>query len=294
MNDNNKLADFLSSQEIPFTREENSIIVNGCRITFIFDEYLIRSLNTGDRLTLEPLYSPIETVDCLFMLSEALPGRIEYIISNPFYYKQRAKRFLSSYVELNCRDRIAQIITAAKFGNCTVEESAASIIAAVTNKETTITIYPGENDLFPYFGQQYILPIPLSPADLINGKVSVIDFVIIETLVSCPNLIPYCLKVASGKSFTMFPVQLRKLMKQKHKGTPLRWRRRILKSSLKLIVYKLILSLLAEERNYSFIRTNNIEIWTQIACLYGIEKIDFPTLPKEFVEKLKGFSLTKF
>lgn len=287
-----KLIEYLFSKDIIFAEDEKSIICNGCRVIYD-DEYIITSLTTNKRITSVPIYTPEKVLEYLLRVPETLPQKITFILSDKSHFNIRKNQFLST-LERNTA-LISQILTQAHYRRISYERCV-NDIEDLIDKNLYIPKNTTDNEyikLKPYqVFEDVILPLPLNPNFIINNSVTIIDFVIHETLVSCGGIVKPCLKMAKDGIPDIYPFQLELKIAYSNSVYHALHKDTILNSPFKLKIFHTVLYLLSKGNNFKYIKTENESIWRQISWIYSFDnKCHMSLLPEQFKEKLKGFSL---
>ena len=279
-----KLTKELTIRNIKWIRHENHISANGYNIHFGDEGFLLYS-PTGLKCNHHVLIHPKEVIWYITSSAGSLQEDISYVLDKKGDFRFRKKRFLEKHVKSKANTK--------KINNLLLRAHAQDISEqfAFTRIKNILRAKSAKGKIEPNEPQQMgdiTLPLPLDPLFVVEG-VSIVDFVITEFLTSFPGAVREFIKISKGNNF--YPYQLEYCMSE---GVKVKdsWKEQILNSPYKLKTYKLILYLLSRGENYSLLKTRNKHIWAQIAVIYGIEKVDFRLLTGDFIEKLKGFSIT--
>jgi len=291
MNDSNLLEQHLTEHKIYFEKDEDSILVAGYRVSFLDDEYIVLSISHNNRIFSEPLYLPDKVLDYILILSGSLESRIRYIMKDRIIYYKRKRRFLDN-IEGD-RDIIEKILDKGFNDHTLLRESIDEIEYLLGfNNNNLINPSISESIIIKKFQTEIVLPIPLDPNYILDNKITVIDFVLKETFNSCPGILSDCIRIAKGEKIMIFPYQLEKKMSFK-KSIGGSYDIFLFNSPFKINIYNTILALLSKDNNFSMIKSNNLYVWQQLSWIYSFSLREVNLLPYDFVQKLKGFSLTK-
>lgn len=294
----------LTKKNIPFTQEQDSILANGYRIQYSNGEYSIHGITTGDKINTEPI---IFINELMYAIGAAIDGtpkqQLEFVFSERKKFIERKKRFLEKNKKRigPAYQKIVQLMNDAHANQKPTKRIIKHISRLITtNREKSDKTYHLQDKVFLstfsniIIDKDYVLPIPLDPVHVMENKISVYDFVIIEFLVSFPRLMSEFTRIAEGEGLKIYPYLLEHTMfnRESVPVMAIHWKDIILTSPFKVRIYKLCLYLLSRGDNFEYLTTHNKHIWTQIAMIYAIRDIDISYLNPKFVEKLRGFSLT--
>ena len=298
------LKESLLSQGISFTEESNAIMANGYRIQFLNGEYWLASIFTNEVINKEPIYYTHEVVAAIGdSIEGTMRQQVMFVWSSGKNFFIRKKRFMEKHKLSMGRkyDQVSMLLTKeyTNKNNAGRESSklekritANKIVALITKKKipSKMVTVPESSGLF--IDSKYTLPIPMDPAHMIEDRISVYDFVIIEFLISFPQLVGSFVRIAEGEEVHMYPYESERRMLSERITVPSNWKERILKSPYKIVIYKMCMELLSRGNNFEYLSTSNKHIWQQLSWLYCFSKREVNLLPRDFIEKIKGFSLT--